>query len=247
VRKGKQPRPKLQPVTAVLAAVPLVVTYQEEGRTRADGPPHERQLWLVEVRLEGAHEAPWWLRTDRPVTTAATATELFRMYRQRWSIEDTCKIGQQCLGWEDVQVRKLAAVRTLVALGWGAVGFLYALGVPRDWPAVRLLTRLGGGELRPNRPPGKLVLPRGLRRLLDHLAPEAMLADEIWQHGSLPPRRAALLGRRVTQSVVSGWQTLMACFVALPGVYCPWATAKGPLVLAVCAMRVSGSRWKCDS
>ena len=53
---------------------------------------------------------------------------------------------------------KLEAVRTLVALGWVAAGFLYELGVTLAWPEVRLLTRLGGGELRANRPPGKLGL-----------------------------------------------------------------------------------------
>ncbi|HEX5502510.1 MAG TPA: transposase [Thermomicrobiales bacterium] len=195
VRKGQQPRPKLQPVTAVVAATPLVVAYQEEVRTRPDGPRHERPVWLVEVRLEGAHEEPWWLLTDRPVTTATEATEVFRMYRQRWAIEDAFKVGKQCLGWEDVQVLKLDAVRTLVALGWVAAGFLYELGVTLEWPEVRLLARLGGGEGRANRPPGKLVLARGLRRLLDHLATEAILADEIRQHGGLPPRIAALLGR----------------------------------------------------
>ncbi len=198
VRKGKQPRPKLQPVTAVVSAVPLVVTYQEEVRTRADGARHDRQVWLVEVRLEGAHEAPWWLLTDRPVITAEEALEIFRMYRQRWSIEDAFKVGKQCLGWEDVQVLTLEAVRTLVALGWVAAGFLYELGVTLEWAEVRLLTRLGGGEGRANRPGGKLVLTRGLRRLLDHLAIEAILTDEIRQHGSLPPRLAALLGRAAT-------------------------------------------------
>ena len=193
VRKGKQPRPKLQPVTAVVAAVPLVVTYREEVRTRPDGAEHERQVWLVEVRLEGAHEEPWWLITDRPVTTPEEAAEIFRMDRQRWAIEDAFKIGKQCLGWEDVQVLKLAAVRTLAALGWVAAGFLYELGVTLEWAEVRLLTRLGGGELRPNRPPGKLVLTRGLRRLLDLFAAQAILADEVRQHGELPPRLAALL------------------------------------------------------
>lgn len=167
-------------------------------RTRADGAQHARAVWLVEVRLEGAHEEPWWLLTDRPVTTAEAATEIFRMYRQRWAIEDAFKIGKQCLGWEDVQVLKLAAVRTLVALGWVAAGFLYELGVTLEWPEVRLLTRLGGGELRANRPPGKLVLTRGLRRLLDLYATEAILADEVRQHGSLPPRLAMLLGRSPT-------------------------------------------------
>jgi len=195
VRKGKQPRPKLQPVTAVVAAVPLVVAYQEEVRTKADGARHSTPAWLVEVRLEGAHEQPWWLLTDRPVTTAEAALEIFRMYRQRWSIEDAFKIGKQCLGWEDVQVLTLDAVRRLVALGWVAAGFLYELGATLEWAEVRLLTRLGGGEVRANRPPGKLVLTRGLRRLLDHLATEAIVADERRQRGSSPPRLAALLGR----------------------------------------------------
>jgi hypothetical protein len=195
VRKGKQPRPKLQPVTAVVAAGPLVVDYQEDVRTRPDGARRTRQVWLVEVRLEGAHEQPWWLLTDRPVTTAAAALEIFRMYRQRWSIEDAFKIGKQCLGWEGVQVLALDAVRTLVALGWVAAGFLYELGVTLEWAEVRLLARLGGGELRANRPPGKLVLTRGLRRLLDHLATEAILADAIREQGGLSPRLAALLGR----------------------------------------------------
>jgi hypothetical protein len=95
-------------------------------------------------------------------------------------------------------VLTLAAVRTLVALGWVAAGFLYELGVTLEWPEVRLLARLGGGELRSNRPPGKLVLTRGLRRLLDHLVTEALLAAEVQQHGSLPPRIAALRGRRLT-------------------------------------------------
>lgn len=206
VRKGTQPRPKLQPVTAVIAAVPLVIGYQEEVRTQAAGARHEQSVWLVEVRLEGAHEAPWWLLTDRPVTSAEAATEVFRMYRQRWAIEDAFKIGKQCLGWEDVQVLTLEAVRTLVALGWVAAGFLDELGVTLEWPEVRLLTRLGGGERRANRPPGKLVLARGLRRLLDHLVTEAILTDEMHQHGSLPPRLSALLSRGVTGCVLSGCQ-----------------------------------------
>ena len=113
-------------------------------------------------------------------------------------IEDAFKVGKRGLGWEDAQVLKLEAVRTLVALGWAAAGFLYELGVTLEWAAVRLLTRLGGGELRANRPPGKLVLTRGLRRLLDLVATEAILADEIRHHGSLPPRLAALLGRSPT-------------------------------------------------
>jgi hypothetical protein len=113
-------------------------------------------------------------------------------------VEDAFKVGTQCLGWEDVPVLAFDAVRLLVALGWVAAGFLYELGVTLEWAEARLLRRLGGGEDRPNRPVGKIVLMRGRRRLLDHLVTETILADEVRQHGQLPPRIAALLRRPVT-------------------------------------------------
>ncbi|MDQ6832134.1 MAG: transposase [Chloroflexota bacterium] len=198
VRKTGQPREKLQPVTAVVAAVPMLLRYQHAARMIAPGEWRERALWLVEVRLEHVGSEAWWLITDRPVETAEEATELFRMYRQRWAIEDAFKVGKQCLGWEDVQVLDFDAVRVLVALGWVAAGFLYELGVTLEWEEVRLLRRLGGGEERANRSPGKIVLTRGLRRLLDVFATEAILAAHIKEYGALPPRLAAVLGRPVT-------------------------------------------------
>lgn len=195
VRLVGQRRAKRQPVVAAVAAVPVTVPYRADARSSAPGPERRRPCWLVEVRVEGAVQEPWWLITDRPVETAAQAAEVFRMYCQRWAIEDAFKLAKTCLGWEDVRVLDYDAVRLLVALGWVATGFLFELGIGLDWPEVRLLRRLGGGEDRPNRPPGKLVLMRGLRRLLDHLATEAILADEVRRHGALPPRLAALLGR----------------------------------------------------
>jgi hypothetical protein len=195
VRLVGQRNAKRQAVVAVVAAVPALVPYVENPWASEPGPMRRRACWLVEVKIEGAVLDPWWLITDRPVETAEQATEIFRMYRQRWAIEDAFKLAKTCLGWEEVQVLGFDAVRLLVALGWVATGFLFELGVGLEWPEVRLLRRLGGGEDRPNRPPGKLVLMRGLRRLLDHLATEAILADEIRQHGSLPPRLNALLGR----------------------------------------------------
>jgi hypothetical protein len=198
VRKVGQPREKLQAVTAVVAACPLVLRYQHAARMVAPGEWRERALWLVEVRLAHVTSDPWWLITDRPATTAEEATEIFRMYRQRWAIEDAFKVGKQCLGWEEVQVLDFAAVRLLVALGWVAAGFLYELGVTLEWEEVRLLRRLGGGEERKDRPPGKIVLTRGLRRLLDVFATEAILAAHIKEYGALPPRIAAILGRPVT-------------------------------------------------
>jgi hypothetical protein len=198
VRTVGQARAKLQPVTAVVAACPLMLRYQHAARMAAPGEWRERSLWLVEVRLEGVANDPWLLLTDRPVESAEQATEVFRIDRQRWAIEDAFKVGKQCLGWEDVQVLDFEAVRLLVALGWVAAGFLYELGVSLEWEEVRLLRRLGGGEERANRPPGKIVLTRGLRRLLDVFATEAILAAHIAEHGALPPRIAAILGRPVT-------------------------------------------------
>jgi hypothetical protein len=195
VRKQGQPRPKLQPVTATVAAAPLAVRWRPGLRTPAEGAEQARRCWLVEVRLERVASEPWWLLTDRPVETAEQATEIFRMYCQRWAIEDAFKVGKTCLGWEDVQVLAYEAVRLLVALGWVAAGFLFDLGATLEWGEVQLLRRLGGGEDRPNRPPGKIVLTRGLRRLLDYLAMEAILAEEERVHGGLPPRIAAMLGR----------------------------------------------------
>jgi Transposase DDE domain len=194
VRLVGQRHAKRQPVVAAVAAARLVVPYRDDARALEPGPERERPCWLVEVRVEGAALDPWWLLTDRPVEDAAQAAEVFRMYRQRWAIEDAFKLAKTCLGWEEVRVLDYAAVRLLVALGWVATGFLFDLGVGLDWPEVRLLRRLGGGEERANRPPGKLVLMRGLRRVLDHLATEAILADEARRHG-VPPRLAALLGR----------------------------------------------------
>jgi hypothetical protein len=198
VRKGGQPREKLQAVTAVVAACPLALRYRHAARMAAPGEWRERPLWLVEVRLDGVTSEPWWLLTDRPVETAEQATDVFRIYRQRWAIEDAFKVGKQCLGWEDVQVLDFDAVRLLVALGWVAAGFLYELGVTLEWEEVRLLRRLGGGEERADRPPGKIVLTRGLRRLLDVFAVETVLAAHVQEYGALPPRIAAILGRPVT-------------------------------------------------
>ncbi len=194
VRKVGQPRPKLQPVTATVAATPLVVSYRPAVRSATPGAAQAKRCWLVEVRLDNVQAEPWWLLTDRPVETAEQATEIFRMYCQRWAIEDAFKVGKTCLGWEDVQVLAFEAVRLLVALGWVAAGFLFDLGVTLEWGEIHLLRRLGGGEDRPNRPPGKIILTRGLRRLLDYLAMTAILDDEERRHG-LPPRIAAMLGR----------------------------------------------------
>ena len=157
------------------------------------------------MRLRQVGSEPWWLVTDHPVTTAEAAMLVFRMDCMRWAIEDTAKVAKQCLGWEEVQLLAYDAVRLLVALGWVAAGFLYELGVTLDWPEIRLLARLGGGEERADRPPGKQVLMRGLRRLFDLAVTEALLADEVRRRGAPPwcPPTAHRCPPRPTLPVVS--------------------------------------------
>lgn len=180
VRKTGQKRPKRQTVTVRLAAVPIQI-YAPSDHTRTQAG------WIVRVQLEDCINDPWYLLTDWPVTDAASALRIFRFYRRRWAVEDTFKFIKTGLGIEDVQMLDFQAVRTLVALAWVAAGFLFHLGLTLDQPEVRLLAYLGGWEERPNRPPGKFVLTRGLRRVLDMLVTETLLQAHRQQHGDLPP------------------------------------------------------------
>ena len=116
------------------------------------------------------------------------------MYRQRWAVEDSFKFTKGILGWEEVQLLDLQGIRTLLALAWVAAGFLYELGVTLDWEEVKLLARLGGWLGRKDNPPGKIVLTRGLRRLMDMLHTQAFLDRYREEHGALPSRIAAWIG-----------------------------------------------------
>jgi len=188
VRLEGQPRARRQPVTVHLAAVPIRV-YAPGDQT------HTQPVWVVQVKIEGAVDAPWVLLTDWPVTSAAEAQRIFRFYCRRWSVEDTFKFVKACFGAEEVQMLHLNAIRRLLAYAWVAAGFLFQLGLTLDTAEVRLLARLGGWEERKTRPPGKLILTRGLRRLLDRLATDAILQDHLDQYGDFPPFVKRLLAR----------------------------------------------------
>ncbi len=62
-----------------------------------------------------------------------------------------------------------------------------------EWAEVQLLAKLGGWVPHKDRRPGKITLMRGLRRLLDMLATQAILSDAAAQQGGLPPNIMALL------------------------------------------------------
>jgi len=193
VQKRGQPHPKRQNVTVEIWACPIRVTYETNVRRSGAGETLTRNVWVVEVRLLDTMLEPWLLLTDWAVETETQALRIFQMYRQRWGVEDSFKFTKECLGWEDVQLLDLAGIQMLVALAWVAAGFLYQLGVTLQWESVYLLARLGGWEPRPNRPPGKLTLTRGLRRLLDMLTTNAFLQAYYREQGPFPPDLAAFL------------------------------------------------------
>jgi hypothetical protein len=112
-------------------------------------------------------------------------------------VEDSFKFIKECLGWEEVHLMDLEAVRMMGALGWVAAAFLDEVGVPLEWAEVWVLARLGGWVPHKGRTPGKLTLTRGLRRLMEMLTTEAFLTAYWNEHGCFPPKIAAFL---------RGWQ-----------------------------------------
>jgi hypothetical protein len=193
VRRVRQRRAKRQPVPVEIRACPIRLTYESNVRREGPGQTLQKEVWLVEVRLPGTSLKPWLLLTDLAVTDEESAVRIFRMYRQRWAVEDSFCFIKDTLGWEDVQLLDLTGIRTLLALGWVAAGFLYELGITLEWEEVRLLARLGGWAERKGNKPGKIVLTRGLRRLLDMLVTQAVLERYRAEHGDLPPQIAAFL------------------------------------------------------
>jgi hypothetical protein len=194
VRRGRQKREKRQRVTAEIRTCPLRLTYDTHVRREGEGENVHKDVWLVEVKILRSTLKPWLLITDWPVESAESAVRIFRMYRQRWAVEDSFKFTKDVLGWEEVQLLDMEGIRTLVALAWVAAGFLYELGITLQWEEVRLLARLGGWVERKGNPPGKIVLTRGLRRVMDMLYTRAFLDRYREEHGALPPRIAAWIG-----------------------------------------------------
>ncbi len=67
------------------------------------------------------------------------------------------------------------------------------MGVTFQWEEVQLIAKLGGWEPHKDRKPGKITLMRGLRRLIDLLATQAVLSQYVTQHEELPSNITAFL------------------------------------------------------
>jgi transposase len=193
VRRRRQRKAKRQRIEVQIGVCPIRLTYDTNVRREGVSGRREKALWLVGVSLPGTDQAPWLLMTDWPVTEAESAVRIFQMYRQRWAVEDSFRFVKDTLGWEEVQLLSLEGIRTMLALGWVAAGFLYELGVTLEWEEVQLLARLGGWVEKKGNKPGKTIMTRGLGRILDMLVTQSQLERYRAEHGALPPRIAAII------------------------------------------------------
>lgn len=194
VQRGKQPHPKRQPVEVEveIAACPVRLTSSTAVRRKGERQQVTKTLW-VQVSVLGTKQAPWLLLTDWPVEDEQSALRIFMMYRERWAAEDRFKVTKQCLGWQEVQVLHWQALQTLVALAWVTAGFLYHMGVTFQWEEVQLIAKLGGWEPHKDRKSGRIILMRGLRRLIDMLVTQSVLSRYASEHRGLPPNIPAFL------------------------------------------------------
>ncbi len=116
-------------------------------------------------------------------------------------MEEAFQFLKTCVGWEEVQVLDLEGLRTLVALGWVAAGFLYEIDGGWEWVDVELMAKLGGYVPHKGRKPGKKILLWGLQRVQDYLVTEAILRQHKAATGSIPPAVAALLGKELVDKL----------------------------------------------
>jgi hypothetical protein len=96
------------------------------------------------------------------------------------------------------------APRTLVALAWVAAGFLFDFGITFEWAEVQLLTKLSSWEPHKGRTPGKISLQRGLGRLLDTLATQAILSGYAAEHQGLLPKSQLSYAPATHQMIYEG-------------------------------------------
>lgn len=190
VRLGNQRKAKKQTVTVLLYAGPMKVEYQVGRETEQEA--RTKLVWLMRAQVLGSSNR-LWLMTDHAIQSAEDARRVFQMYRMRWAVEDAFKFIKQSLGWEEVQVLALEAIRFLVALAAVAAAFLFEWGATLEWEGVQLLARLGGWIPRKNAKPGKIILSRGLRRLIDLMATRTILKEYLDGHDQLPPQIAAFV------------------------------------------------------
>jgi hypothetical protein len=125
---GKQTHPKQQEVDVEISACSFQLTYHSELRRPSQGGDQvlRKDLWLVQVRVLDCPWEPWWLITDWPVGTEAEAMCIFRMYRQRWGVEESFKF-----------TRDLPGLGRGASLGLASYQDVGGIGLGRGWLFVR--------------------------------------------------------------------------------------------------------------
>ncbi|MBI2843437.1 MAG: transposase [Armatimonadetes bacterium] len=99
IRLKGQTKPKLQTVVGVIRACEIWLSYRPNTRGENWGTKTKKRLWLAVVEFPDTELEPLLLLTDWPVVDQESALRIFRMYRQRWSVEDSFKFIKEILGF----------------------------------------------------------------------------------------------------------------------------------------------------
>jgi hypothetical protein len=103
-------------------------------------PDVEGTYWLIVVT--GTRGEDWLLLSSHRPRNAKAAETIIQAYIERWGNEEVTRLWKQCVGAEDVRVRKLCAIRRLTFLSMVAMGIqmLWLLMLPKV--ANRMIARM---------------------------------------------------------------------------------------------------------
>jgi len=103
-------------------------------------PDVDGSFWLTVVT--GTRGEDWLLLSDQRPKNAKEAEAIIQAYIERWGNEEVTRLWKQCVGAEDVRVRKLCAIRRLVFLSMVAVGIQAVWLLRRPKSAQKLIARV---------------------------------------------------------------------------------------------------------
>ena len=123
---------------------------------------------------------PWLYRIARNLARTYQESVYHQYVDREADLPETLIDEADPLAWVQRQVRQADLLKALARLS-------------PEQRGVQLLAKLGGWVPHKHRCPGKITLMRGLRRLLDMLATQAIRSSAVAQQGGLPPNILAFL------------------------------------------------------
>jgi len=103
-------------------------------------PDVEGSYWLIVVT--GTQGEDWLLLSDQRPKNAKQAGAIIRAYVERWGNEEVTRLWKQCVGAEDIRVRKLCAIRRLLFLSMLSLGIQALWLLRRPKSTQKLIARV---------------------------------------------------------------------------------------------------------